>query len=98
MFNVKCNGQVVEFIASAIGKGSQRAKTELEKLDFDFDLETAVDNAVKIMYLCHDSLKDKDFVIEAKYIDKDGMGEMKDVGKEMLDRYVEVHNSLSVDI
>lgn len=97
LYNVECNGNVREFKASAIGKGSQRAKTELEKLDFDFDLETAVDNAVKIMYLCHDNLKDKEFVIQARYIDVEGKGEMKDVDPEMLNRFVDMHNSLSVD-
>ncbi|KAM0675760.1 putative proteasome subunit alpha type-7 [Gurleya vavrai] len=82
----------------AIGKGMQRAKTELEKLDLtDLSLESAVENCVRILYKSYDPLKDKDFDIEISYLGKESENKIVDVDDETLSKFVEKYKDLSVD-
>ncbi|KAM0687444.1 putative proteasome subunit alpha type-7 [Conglomerata obtusa] len=83
---------------TAIGKGMQRAKTELEKLDLEeMSFESAVENGVKILYQSYDPLKDKDFEIEMCYVGIESGNEIANVDKEMINRFVEKYKDLSID-
>lgn len=63
------NGKVSRWNAYAIGTGSRRALTELEKLDLEFmDIKGMIDQGIKILYKCHDPLNDPSFDLEIGYI------------------------------
>lgn len=59
------NGEVSKWKACAVGTGSRRAFTELEKLDLEsMNNSEMIDQGVKILYKCHDPINDPDFDIE----------------------------------
>lgn len=93
-----CNSQSIFYKACSTGKGSSRAKTELEKLEFDdMSLAEMADNAVRILYRSYDPLKDKEFDIELCYMADDTFNEMKEVDRKILYELVEKYKNLSVD-
>lgn len=87
-----------ECVGTAVGKGMQRARTELEKLDLiDCDLNQAMNNAVRILYKSYDPLKDKSFTIEMGYMNRETEGKMVIVESDYLNDIVDAYKDLSVD-
>lgn len=87
-----------ECIGAAIGKGTQRAKTEIEKLDVgNLDLKQAMEHCVRILYKSYDPLKDKDFVVEMCYMDSKSAGKMVRIDDNLVKDIVEMYKDLSVD-
>merc|ERR1711917_29785 len=67
LFTSNTTSLTKEVVAYAIGKGTNRAKTELEKEINNFatmNLQDATDLAIKIMFKSFDPLKDKEFIFE----------------------------------
>lgn len=53
----------------AIGKAKQNAKTEIEKLKMkDMSIKDLVKEVAKIIYICHDEVKDKAFELELSWV------------------------------
>jgi len=69
LFCIDPSGLVFKYSGTAIGKGKQAAKTELEKLMANPDLtcQEALVHLAKILHKVHDE-KDKDFELEASWI------------------------------
>ncbi|KAJ1558789.1 hypothetical protein HK096_004193 [Nowakowskiella sp. JEL0078] len=74
------------YYGSAIGKGKQVAKTELEKLkSSELTVEEAVKHAARIIYAVHDEVKDKDFELELSWICERSGGVHQFVPKDLAD-------------
>jgi len=57
------------YFGTAIGKGKQAAKGELEKLKLsEMTVKQAVNEVAKIIYQVHDDVKDKEFELELSWI------------------------------
>lgn len=70
LFCIEPSGMVFKYKGTAIGKGKQAAKTEIEKLyaaSPDLTCEEALKYVAKILHKVHDE-KDKDFELEASWI------------------------------
>jgi 20S proteasome subunit alpha 7 len=70
LFCVEPSGLVYKYTGTAIGKGKQAAKTEIEKLlasNPDITCADALVHVAKILHKVHDE-KDKDFELEASWI------------------------------
>lgn len=66
------NAEVSKWKACAVGTGSRRAFTELEKLDLEaLNISEMLDNAIRILYRCHDPINDPEFDVEAVYVSHD---------------------------
>jgi len=62
-------GMSYRYLAGAIGKYRQAAKTELEKINFNtITCREAVKEVAKIIYKLHDDIKDKDFELELSWV------------------------------
>lgn len=86
------------FKGYAIGKGSTRAKTELEKVvDDNLSVEEMEDHLVRIMYKTYDPLKDKEFDIEMWFMNEKTEFKMKEVEYERVYDLVEKYKDLTVD-
>jgi 20S proteasome subunit alpha 7 len=82
----------------AMGKGAQRAKTELEKLDFDnLGMQDAIDSCVRIMYKSYDPLKDKEFEVEMGCISVDTGYLFKEISCNDLGPLIEKYKDISID-
>lgn len=93
-----CTSKTSFYKAWAVGKGAVRAKTELEKNDFsEMDVAMLADNAVRILYRCHDPIKDKEFDVELCYMDESTGNKMVEVNQNDLDLLVEKYKDLNVD-
>lgn len=70
----------------AAGKGSQVAKTEIEKLNFStLTCKEAVKQASRIIHIARDDTKDKDFELEISWICPESKNQHKFVPKEVLE-------------
>jgi len=71
LFCVEPQGMVYKYKGTAVGKGKQAAKTEIEKLftslGDDLTCEKALVHVAKILHKVHDE-KDKEFELEASWI------------------------------
>jgi len=70
LFCIEPSGMVFKYKGTAVGKGKQAAKTEIEKLyasSPDLTCEEALKYVAKILHKVHDE-KDKDFELEASWI------------------------------
>ncbi|KAI8925231.1 nucleophile aminohydrolase [Entophlyctis helioformis] len=75
LFMVEPSGVYYGYHASAVGKGKQVAKTELEKLKFEtLTARDAVKEAARIIYMVHDDAKDKEFELELTWICQESGG------------------------
>merc|ERR1712216_298188 len=84
------SGQAFRYYAEAIGKGSQQAKTQLEKLKLDELSSTeALFEVAKIIHDVHDDVKDKDFELELSWICDETNGKHELVPKEVRDEISE---------
>uniref|UniRef100_A0A7S4NP84 Proteasome alpha-type subunits domain-containing protein n=1 Tax=Paramoeba aestuarina TaxID=180227 RepID=A0A7S4NP84_9EUKA len=85
LFQVDPTGISVGCYASAIGKGRQSARTELEKLKLDeMTCEEAVKEAAKIIHTIHDDVKDKPFQLDMGWISTKNGGVFQEVPKEIV--------------
>jgi len=79
------SGQAFRYYAEAIGKGSQQAKTQLEKLKLDELSSTeALFEVAKIIHDVHDDVKDKDFELELSWVCEESGWTHKQVPTELL--------------
>ncbi|EOB13928.1 Proteasome subunit alpha type-3 [Nosema bombycis CQ1] len=85
-----CDGHSLFHKASAIGKGSRLAKTEIEKLELDdMNVHDLVENGIRILYKSFDSVKDKPFDIEIGVFTPENnfIRLKKEDYKELVDKY-----------
>ena len=69
LFMLEPSGISSGFRACSAGKASQLARTELEKLDLDqTSVADAVVEAARILHLCHQEIKDREFELEVSWI------------------------------
>jgi len=69
LYTIQPSGVCHRYYASAVGKGKQGAKTELEKIDFKtITCRDAVKEIAKIIYKVHDDVKDKPFELELSWV------------------------------
>ncbi|KRH93292.1 20S proteasome, regulatory subunit alpha type PSMA3/PRE10 [Pseudoloma neurophilia] len=96
LYVTDCSSLTKEVHAYAIGKGASRAKTELEKLNADFENMKpldAIDHSIRIMYRCFDPLKDKPFFLEvALMTDK-----IQEVDDDVVTEISEKYKDLNMD-
>lgn len=96
LFVTDCASVTKEVRAYAIGKGTARAKTELEKLNSGFygmSLLDAIDHSIRIMYKCFDPLKDNPFYLEiAVLTDK-----TREVDEDLVTEIAEKYKDLNMD-
>lgn len=63
------SGQVNRYFGTAIGKGKQQAKTEIEKLNLsEMTCEEGVKALARIIYTVHDEAKDKEFELQMSWV------------------------------
>lgn len=71
LFGIEPDGVVHKFTGTAVGKGRQQAKTEIEKLKLEeLSCKEALFHVAKIIHKIHDE-KDKDFELEVSWICKE---------------------------
>lgn len=94
-----CSSKTSFFKAHAIGKGSVRARTELEKINDldDMDVMTMSEHAVEIMYKSYDPLKDKEFDIELCYMDDTTNFLIREFSPEFLNTLVDKYKDYTID-
>lgn len=93
-----CTGKVSKWNACAAGRGERRAFTELEKLGLeDMSVREMVDEGVRILYKCHDSLTEPKFSVEAGYIGIESNGEFVRVSEPEMSQICEKYQDLSTD-
>lgn len=69
LFMIEPSGVSSGFRACSAGKNSQLARTELEKLNLEQTSVTeAVVEAARILHLCHQEIKDREFELEISWI------------------------------
>lgn len=88
LYHVEPSGLVYKYRGTAIGKGRQAAKTEIEKLltgegGSELTCEAALVNVAKIIHKVHDE-KDRDFELECSWISPQSGYEHKPVPVETL--------------
>jgi len=82
---IEPSGHQFGYFATAIGKGKQAAKGELEKLKLsDLTCKQALKEVAKVIYSIHDDVKDKDFELELSWICKESNYEHQLVPKDLL--------------
>ncbi|ELA41860.1 uncharacterized protein VICG_01044 [Vittaforma corneae ATCC 50505] len=93
-----CTGKVSRWNACAAGKGERRAFTELEKLSLeDMSIREMVDQGIKILHKCHDSLTEPKFSVEAGYIGIESNGEFARIPESEISQICEKYQDLSID-
>ncbi|KAH7105500.1 20S proteasome subunit [Auriculariales sp. MPI-PUGE-AT-0066] len=86
LYVVEPSGIFFGYHGAAVGKGSQLAKTELEKLKLaELTTRQAVIEAARIIYLVHDDAKDKDFELEVTWIGEESGYQHQQVPKDLLE-------------
>jgi 20S proteasome subunit alpha 7 len=85
LFQIDPSGLVYKFKGTAMGKGKQAAKTEIEKMvaGGEMTCEEALVHVAKILHKVHDE-KDKDFELEASWICAKSNYEFAAVPKDLL--------------
>ena len=84
MYMIDPSGVSYGYYGCAIGKAKQSAKTEIEKLKLaDMTCNELVEEAVRIIYLVHDELKDKQFELEMRWVGKHTNGRHERVPPEL---------------
>ncbi|KAJ3041413.1 hypothetical protein HDV00_009393 [Rhizophlyctis rosea] len=84
LYMVEPSGVYYGYKGTAIGKGKQVAKTELEKLKLgELSCREAVKEAARIIYTVHDDVKDKDFELELSWVCEESGGRHEFVPKDI---------------
>eukprot|EP01083_Nonionella_stella_P109299 318552_1 len=69
LYCIEPSGECLRYFGIAVGKGSQAARVQLEKLNFDtITCKEAVIKISEIIYQLHDEVKDKPFELELTWI------------------------------
>ncbi|KAG0212044.1 hypothetical protein BGX28_006942 [Mortierella sp. GBA30] len=86
MYMVEPSGLYWGYHGTAIGKGRQVAKTEIEKLNLEeMTCREAVKHAARIIYNVHDDAKDKEFELELSWVCTESNGYHQIVPKDIAD-------------
>eukprot|EP00741_Cyanophora_paradoxa_P009074 tig00001466_g8787.t1 len=84
LYGIEPSGISYRYFATAIGKGKQQAKTELEKLKLnEITCREAVKEIAKIIYKVHDEVKDKAFELEVSWVCEESGRQHQLVPKEL---------------
>jgi len=82
---IEPSGVSFAYFGTAVGKGRQAAKGEIEKLKLsDMTVKQAVKEVAKIIYTTHDEVKDKEFELELSWICAESNYEHQIVPKDVL--------------
>ncbi|KAJ9126517.1 hypothetical protein QFC24_001544 [Naganishia onofrii] len=85
LYVVEPSGSYYGYRASAVGKGKQLAKTELEKLDLSsITVKQGVMEVARIAHLVHDDNKDGNFELEMTWIGPETKGFHEHVPSQLL--------------
>ena len=69
LYMIEPSGECLRYYGIAVGKGSQQARVQLEKLDFKkIKCKEAAIKIAEIIYQLHDEVKDKPFELELSWI------------------------------
>jgi 20S proteasome subunit alpha 7 len=69
LYMIEPSGECHKYFAIAVGKGSQHARVELEKLDLkQMTCAEAIVKCAEIIYSIHDEVKDKPFELEISWV------------------------------
>ena len=69
LYMIEPSGECYKYYGIAVGKGSQQARVELEKIDFTkLKCKDAAKKIAEIIYTIHDETKDKPFELEITWI------------------------------
>jgi len=69
LYGIETSGIAYRYFGTALGKGRQLAKTEIERLKLDeMTCREGVLAIAKIIHMCHDEAKDKAFELELGWI------------------------------
>jgi len=106
LFTTDCSGHTRTVNSYAVGKGSNTAITELEKLMassrqsgendslyLNFTVEEALDHGIRILHKCFDPLKDKEFDIEVGILAK----QYRTIPDDEIERTRQPYLDLNVD-
>lgn len=86
LYELDPSGTSYRYFAEAIGKGSQAAKTSLEKLNLEtLTCEEALFEVAKIIHEVHDEVKDKEFELELSWMCDETNGVHQLISKEKRD-------------
>jgi len=86
LFCIEPSGVSYGYNGIAIGKASQNAKTEIEKIKLkELHLDNLVKEGAKVIYTVHDEIKDKHFELELGWIGKMTEGKFQFVPKNVFD-------------
>ncbi|KAF8979746.1 hypothetical protein CPC16_012186 [Podila verticillata] len=84
LYMVEPSGLYWGYHGTAIGKGRQVAKTEIEKLNLaEMTCREAVKHAARIIYNVHDDAKDKEFELELSWVCEESKGLHQFVPKDI---------------
>lgn len=98
LFHIDTTAKTRFYKAWAVGRGSERAKTELEKLEINnLNINEMIENVIKIAYKSHDPLKELEFDLEIAIISKETDYVFKHLNYEDYEGYVEMYKDLTVD-
>jgi len=86
LYAIEPSGVSYGYNGIAIGKASQNAKTEVEKIKFkELSVHDLVKEAAKVIYSVHDEIKDKHFELELGWIGKATEEKFQFVPKQVFD-------------
>ncbi|XP_001945150.1 proteasome subunit alpha type-3-like [Acyrthosiphon pisum] len=86
MYMIDPAGVSFGYFGCAIGEAKQTAQTEIEKLNLNtMTCKELIKEAVKIIYMVHDELKDKQFELELSWVGSHTNGKHEEVSKEVFD-------------
>ncbi|KAI4292089.1 20S proteasome subunit alpha 7 [Pancytospora philotis] len=98
VFGADVSGKVTDYHGYAYGTGGRRAQTEIEKFDFEaMEIRDLVDQGIKTLFKCYDSLSDLPFTVEVGYISDDADGEFMRMSQETVGQIMEKYKNVSVD-
>eukprot|EP01084_Bolivina_argentea_P263396 445811_1 len=89
LYCVDPSGECLRYYGIAVGKGSQGAKVQLEKINFDtITCKEAVIKISEIIYQLHDEVKDKPFELELSWVCDESQKKHELVPKALLDQAI----------
>jgi 20S proteasome subunit alpha 7 len=89
LYMIEPSGVSYRYLASSIGKNTNGARTELEKIKFNqITCRQAVNEVAKIIYKLHDDVKDKDFELELSWVCDESLKKHQMVPKAVRDEAV----------
>mmetsp|Transcript_40904 Transcript_40904/g.130675 ORF Transcript_40904/g.130675 Transcript_40904/m.130675 type:complete len:114 (-) Transcript_40904:92-433(-) len=84
LYMVEPSGTAHRYFGTAVGKGRQAAKTEIERLKLEeMTCREAVVEVAKIIYSVHDEAKDKAFELELSWLCEESGNEHKRVPADL---------------